>query len=182
STGPVRAIAELTYEGWNAGGIPVTLRTRITQWAGDRGFFQTITADAPPGFIFATGLPLKGEAPALHSTKGRSWLGTWGEQVVMPGATATEPVRGSELGVGIVMIAPSMTTAVDYQQNHLLTFPGEHNSASWYTFAAWDEEGINDRTSLANNQEMQERSWLVTPHAGIRTKNQFAETMQRIAE
>jgi unsaturated chondroitin disaccharide hydrolase len=100
----------------------------------------------------------------------------------MPGATATEPVRGSELGVGIVMIGPSVATAADDQQNHLLTFPGEHNSASWYTFAAWDQEGINDRTGLANNQEMQERSWLVTPHAGIRTKNQFAETMQRMAE
>src|SRR5882757_195911 len=86
STGPVRAIVELTYEGWSTGDKKITVHSRITQWAGDRGFYQTITADAAPGFTFATGLPLKSEAPALHSTAGRTWLASWGEQVVKPGA------------------------------------------------------------------------------------------------
>src|SRR5215510_12800912 len=182
SAGPVRAIAELTYEGWNAGGSPVNLRTRITQWAGDRGFYQTITEDAGPDFVFATGLPLKKEAPVLHSTGGRTWLASWGEQVLMPGATATEPLSGTNLGLGVVMIMPSVAAAVDDPGNHLLTFSPQTGSASWYTLAAWDQEGSNDRVSVSSNQEMQERASLVTPHPGIQTKEQFAQHMRRIAD
>ncbi|HZE81105.1 MAG TPA: DUF4861 family protein [Candidatus Polarisedimenticolia bacterium] len=182
STGPVRAIVELAYDGWNAGGSLVTLRTRITQWAGDRGFYQTIKADAAPDFTFATGIPLKKEAPALHSTGGRTWLASWGEQVVLPGATATEPTSGTNLGLGIVMITPSAAAPVDDPANHLLTFSAQANSASWYTLAAWDQEGSNDHLTVANNQEMQERASLVTPHPGIQTKDQFVQAMQRIAD
>ena len=182
STGPVRAIVELAYDGWNAGGTSVKLRTRITQWAGDRGFYQTITADAAPDFTFATGIPLKTEAPPLHSTAGRTWLASWGEQIVLPGATATEPTGGTNLGLGIVMIAPSSAVNVDDPANHLLTFSTQTNSASWYTLAAWDQEGTNDRFSVANNPELQERASLVTPHPGIQNKDQFVQAIQRIAD
>ena len=182
STGPVRAIAELTYEGWNAGGAPVTLRTRITQWAGDRGFYQTITTDAGADFVFATGVPLKKEAPALHSSGERTWLGSWGEQVLKPGATATEPIVGTNLGAGVVMITPSAAAPGDDPANHLLTFSTRGGTASWYTLAAWDQEGSNDRLGVGNNQEMQERAAVVTPHAGIQSKDQFVSTMQQIAD
>jgi unsaturated chondroitin disaccharide hydrolase len=181
STGPVRAIVELAYDGWNTGGSLITLRSRITQWAGDRGFYQTITADAAPDFTFATGIPLKKEAPALHSTAGRTWLASWGEQVVLPGATATEPASGTNLGLGIVMITPSVAAGVDDPANHLLTFSSQNRGASWYTLAAWDQEGSNDHLTLANNQEMQERASLVTPHPGIQTKDQFVQAIQRVA-
>src|SRR5260370_10393125 len=107
STGPVRAIVELTYDGWTVGDRKITVQSRITQWAGERGFYQTITADAAPDFTFATGIPLKTEAPPVHSTTGRTWLGSWGEQIVLPGATATEPTPGTNLGVGIVRRTPS---------------------------------------------------------------------------
>ena len=120
STGPVRAIADLTYEGWNAGGTPVTLRTRITQWAGDRGFYHTITSDAGPDFVFATGIPLKGEAPVLHSTGGRTWLAAWGEQVLKPGATSTEAIPGTNLGTGVVKIPTGTATPVVDPGNLLL--------------------------------------------------------------
>src|SRR5258708_3471570 len=92
STGPVRAIVEVTYEGWSAGDRKITVQSRITQWVGERGFYQTITADAAPYFTFATGLPLKHEAPVIHSTAGRTWMARWGEQVVKPAAAATGPV------------------------------------------------------------------------------------------
>src|SRR5215471_18212297 len=59
SSGPVRSIVELTYDGWNVSGSRVTLRTRITQWAGDRGFYQSITTDNTSSVALATGLPLK---------------------------------------------------------------------------------------------------------------------------
>jgi unsaturated chondroitin disaccharide hydrolase len=181
STGPVRAIVELTYDGWNAGGRPVALRTRITQWAGDRGFYQTITADAPD-VTFATALPLKTNVPVFHSAKGRTWLASWGEQVLMPGATATEPVSGTNLGLGVVMITPAAANAVDDPGNHLLTFSTQNGIASWYTLAAWDQEGSNDHFSVGNNQEMQERASLITPHSDIRSQDQFVQTMQQIAD
>jgi len=182
STGPVRAIVELTYEGWSAGDKKITVQSRITQWAGDRGFYQTIAANAAPGFTFATGLPLKPEAPALHSTTGRTWLASWGEQVVKPGARATGPVAGTNLGLGVVMITPSAATSLDDPGNHLLTFPTQAGKASWYTLAAWDQEGINDRAVVGNNPEMQERSSLVTPHLGVQNKDEFRQIMQRTAE
>jgi unsaturated chondroitin disaccharide hydrolase len=181
ATGPVRAMAELTYEGWNAGGHPITLRNRITQWAGDRGFYQTITTDAGPGFTFATGIPLKKEAPARHSNSGRTWLASWGEQVLKPGATATEPISGTNLGLGVVMISPSTAAFVDDPGNHLLTFSTQSNSASWYTLAAWDQEGSDDRFDMAGGQEFDQRASLVTPHPGIQNREQFTQAMQQLA-
>jgi unsaturated chondroitin disaccharide hydrolase len=181
STGPVRAIVELTYEGWNVAGSLVTLHTRITQWAGDRGFYQTITADEKPNVTFATGLPLKLNAPALHATDGRTWLASWGEQVVNPGAGAKGEVAGTNLGLGVVMITPATAKAVDDAGNHLLTFSAEAESASWYTLAAWDQEGSNDQVSVANNTDMQERAILATPHLGIRSQNEFIQAMRNIA-
>jgi unsaturated chondroitin disaccharide hydrolase len=182
STGPVRAIAELTYDGWNAGGSPVKLRTRITQWAGDRGFYHTITSDAGSDFVFATGIPAKKEAPVLHSTGGRTWLAAWGEQVLQPGATATEPIHGTNLGTGVVMITPATATAVDDPGNHLLTFSTQSSTATWYALAAWDQEGSYDRFSVTNNEEMQERDSLVTPHPGIQNQDQFTQAIEQMAD
>src|SRR5260370_10435257 len=132
STGPVRAIAEITYEGWSAGDKKITVQLRVTQWAGERGFYQTITADAAPDFTFATGLPLKQEAPAVHSTAGRTWLASWGEQVVKPGARGTGPVAGTNLDLGVVMITPSTASSLDDPGNHLLTFPTQYGSTRSY--------------------------------------------------
>ena len=182
SRGPVRAIVELTYEGWNAEGVLVSLRSRITQWAGDRGFYQSISGDAPAGFTFATGIPLKNEAPVIQSHSGRSWLASWGEQVVKPGATATDPTPGTNLGVGVIMISPATAATADDPGNHLLTFSLQSSTASWYGFSAWDQEGTNDHLSGAGNQELQERSSLVTPHAGIQTKDQFVQLIQKTAD
>ncbi|HEV3042079.1 MAG TPA: DUF4861 family protein [Candidatus Angelobacter sp.] len=182
STGPVRAIVELTYEGWDAGGAPITLRSRITQWARDRGFYHTITVDGGPGITFATGIPLKQEAPALYGHGDRAWVASWGEQVLMPGAKATDPVKGSNLGIGVVMIAPAAASPVDDPGNHLLTFSTQSNSATWYTLAAWDQEGSNDRFMMGNAQEPDQRASLVTPHPGIQSKAQFITLMRSLAD
>ncbi|HXP40749.1 MAG TPA: DUF4861 family protein, partial [Candidatus Acidoferrales bacterium] len=37
ASGPVRTMVELEYDGWNARGKIIDLRSRITQWAGERG-------------------------------------------------------------------------------------------------------------------------------------------------
>jgi unsaturated chondroitin disaccharide hydrolase len=181
STGPVRALVEITYDGWNAAGRQLTLRSRITQWAGDRGFYQNITSDPAAGFTFATGLPLKANVPAFHSQNGRSWLASWGEQVVKPGARQTEPVAGTNLGLGIVMVKPVAASLASDPSNHLLTFGTEAGSATWYTLAAWDQEGSNDRLAVGNTLEMQARASVVTPHPGVQTRDQLQESVQKVA-
>src|SRR6266404_8965321 len=90
STGPVRAIVELTYEGWRIGDRTITLRSQITQWAGDRGFIHIISARDADDLTFVTGLPSKKNVPAVLSQQGTPWLATWGEQVVLPGPTAVD--------------------------------------------------------------------------------------------
>jgi len=176
STGPVRAIVEITYEGWKAAGRQLTVRSRITQWAGDRGFYQAISSDSGPDFTFTTGLPLKAKVPAFHSDAGRTWLASWGEQVVKPGAHQTEPVAGTNLGLGIVMIKPLAAASADDPSNHLLTFAAESGGAAWYTLAAWDQEGSNDRLGVA-----EERASVVTPHPGIQGKDLFIQNIQKTA-
>src|SRR5215471_14807337 len=45
SAGPVRVIVELTYKGWKVGGHEVNLTSRMTQWAGERGFEHRVKAE-----------------------------------------------------------------------------------------------------------------------------------------
>src|SRR5882762_1192517 len=98
STGPVRTIVELDYNGWSMGGKNITLRSRITQWAGERGFWHAIAADPADATEYVTGLPVKeGLRPLTSASLPESnlaWIATWGGQVVAPGATATEAIAG----------------------------------------------------------------------------------------
>src|SRR5258708_23267289 len=87
STGPVRAIIELTYKGWKIAGKNVDLQDRITQWAGERGFLQTIRSSDAGDLIFATGLTRQQGIPELDApTHDPAWLAAWGEQVVQGGS------------------------------------------------------------------------------------------------
>src|SRR5215468_6499026 len=56
SAGPVRAIVELSYKGWKVGGREVNLISRITQWAGERGFDHRVTAEGAEGVTLVTGI------------------------------------------------------------------------------------------------------------------------------
>src|SRR6266404_937260 len=181
SSGPVRAIVELVYEGWKVGNRTVTLRSRITQWAGDRGFVHTVTVQDATDLVLATALPLKKKVPVFHSEKGSPWLATWGEQVVLPGSTATEEQSGTNLGLGIAMISGDAAPQDD-GANHLLTFRLKSSSASWYTLAAWDQEGINDRFPVGSSQEMQQRDSVVVPHPGIQSEKEFLKSVQESSD
>ena len=145
SNGPVRSIIEITYQGWKVDGRSITLRSRIEQWAGDRGFFHSITAEGGAGVTFATGLPVKPSVLAFRSETHQSpgWLATYGEQVVQTGATATEELQGTNLGLAIIALGET-TTADQNDLNYLMTFSLEHGSARWYVAAAWDQEGMNN--------------------------------------
>src|SRR5260370_4773711 len=52
SSGPVRSIAELEYDGWNAARKIIHLRSRITQWAGEQGFEHASSAHSGHNVAF----------------------------------------------------------------------------------------------------------------------------------
>ncbi len=53
--------------------------------------------------------------------------------------------------------------------------------ASWYTLAAWDEEGSNDCVVVVNKQEAQQRASLMVPHPGVQDRDEFSHAMQEVA-
>src|SRR5207302_10005519 len=93
SAGPVRTIVELSYKAWKVGGKEVNLTSRMTQWAGERGFDHRITTEGADGLTLVTGIVRQpdlqekvvtptGAEPAFT----RLW---WGHQVVEEGPSAT---------------------------------------------------------------------------------------------
>ena len=184
STGPVRSIVELEYGDWNIEGKLTTVRTRVAQWAGERGFYQTATTDSTDSIEFVTGLPSKRGVP-LEGTSGKdnsgvTWLATWGEQVVQPGATATESVSGQNLGLAVMTTVSEAIQAED-SHNHLLHFRPQQGTATWYVMAAWDQEGTNRRVGFGNQHEMQQGQSLVLPSDGITTKAAFMDAVNEQA-
>jgi len=156
STGPVRAIIELSYKGWKIAGKSVDIQDRITQWAGERGFLQTIQSNNAGDLVFATGLTQQQNIPELRSsaTDDPAWLAMWGEQVVEGGNKAVSPIlRGTNLGLAIIMAPGAEAAANKDSKNYLLTFPLKNGVASWYSLAAWDQEGANDPIAVTAARE-----------------------------
>jgi len=182
SSGPVRSIAELEYDGWNAGGKIIHLRSRITQWAGEQGFEHAISADSGNNFAFVTGLPVNPRISPVNSEKDSSvsWIATWGEQVVAPGATATEEIPGQNLGLAVLSTAQGAQLRDD-AKNHLVEFRLKDGSAAWYAMAAWDQEGSNRKISYWNELEKEEHPSLVLPSDGVRNRDQFLSAVKEQA-
>jgi unsaturated chondroitin disaccharide hydrolase len=182
SSGPVRSIVEVDYNGWTVAGRLVHLRSRIVQWAGERGFWQTISSDSGSAFDYATGLPVKEGIPA-HTSPKRSkvaWLATWGEQVVQPGPIATKSAAGQNLGLAVLASKRDVTFTND-AENHLLEFPLEKGKASWYAMAAWDQEGSNRKIGYGNEQEQGEHQSLVLPSYAIKSSQEFFSAVEEEA-
>ena len=156
STGPVRAIVEFNYQGWKVAGKTVNLTVRATQWAGERGFSQTATSSDAGDLVLATGLTQQQGIPELRSTAGEdpAWLAMWGEQAVEGGNKAVSPIlHGSNLGLGVIMAPGSSASPNQDNKDYLFTFPLKNGSASWYSLAAWDQEGTNDPIPVSGARE-----------------------------
>ncbi|HZR28984.1 MAG TPA: glycoside hydrolase family 88 protein [Terriglobales bacterium] len=158
NTGPVRAIVEFTYKGWKTGSRTVDLTTRVTQWAGERGFGERVTVSNPEGLTLVAGLSRK---PDLNefSVDSSCSIGIWGHQVVRPGTGATESLPDQNLGLALLAPGtPKDCEIKDDPNNYLAKVAVKDKVARWYVLAAWDQEEtdristLEDFTSLVKKQ------------------------------
>lgn len=185
SSGPVRAIMELTYKGWKVTGKSVNLQDRITQWAGERGFLQTIQSNDAGDLVFATGLTQQQGIPELRSPANDdpAWLAMWGEQAVEGGNKAVSPIlHGTNLGLAIVMAPGSGAMVNQDSKDYLFVFPLKNGSASWYSLAAWDQEGTNDPIGVVGAREPREYVARVSDIDHATTQEQLVTCVKEIAE
>ncbi|HEV7219001.1 MAG TPA: DUF4861 family protein [Terriglobales bacterium] len=182
STGPVRAIVELTYKSWKVDGKSINLKCRITQWSGERGFMQTISSD-DAGVVFATGLTRQQNIPVLRSSSAEDpqWLAMWGEQVVEGGDKATSPImKGTNLGLAVIMTPGTEAVANEDAKDYLVTFPLKNGSASWYALAAWDKEGSNDPVSVGTAPQMRDYVARVAGADAITTQDELINLVKQV--
>lgn len=176
STGPVRAIVEITYEGWMVGGKTINLKSRIVQWAGERGFTQIISSPNADDFTFATGLTRQQNIPDLRSQSGEAtpWLAMWGQQVVEPANQAAAPIlKGSNLGLAIIADQTTAASPNQDEKNYVLTFALKNGTASWYTMAAWDQESTNNPTPVEAGGDPSKYVNVIDSDQRITTEDQF---------
>jgi hypothetical protein len=135
----VRAIVELIYKGCRVAGKSIDLQDRITQWVGERGYLQALKSSNAGDLVFAAGLKQGQGIPESRSPNDDpAWLAMWGEQAVEGGNKAVSPIlRGSNLGLAIVMVPASRAAANKDNKNYLVTFL-KNGTTSWYSLAAWD--------------------------------------------
>lgn len=185
SAGPVRSIVELTYKGWAVGGRKVNLASRITQWAGERGFEHEITTQGADGLTIVTGLtrkagleeqstPASSESPLIRTS--------WGHQVVKPGATATADTPDQNLGIAIIAPGSESKVLPDDNLNFLVQPTVSGGKARWHVVAAWDQEGLENMsvTDLTPPARYRNGS-LVFPFDTINTKDKFQSLVRSTA-
>jgi unsaturated chondroitin disaccharide hydrolase len=167
---------EIEYDGWNVGGKLIHLKSRITQWSGERGFEHEIAADCGDDFKFVSGLTAIADIPVINSEKGAkvTWIATWGKQVVNSGTTASNTMNGENLGLAVLTAAHGAKAESD-AQNRLVDFHLKDGKASWYAMAAWDQEDSNRK--IAGEQMS-----FVLPPDGIMTREQFVQAVKEQAD
>jgi unsaturated chondroitin disaccharide hydrolase len=188
SDGPVRAIAELEYKGWKVGGRSVDLASRMTQWAGERGFIHQITVKNAEGITLVTGLPRKpgmAETGAEQSPdKQARVLVTWGHQVLKTGAQATESLPDQNLGLALVVPQASSESnrLADDEANHLAPVTLKDGAAWWYVAAAWDQEGSETMKVSADSAAQRNQSGTFGfPSEAIATREGFSDFVKGLS-
>src|SRR5215471_13777888 len=147
SAGPVRSIVEFTYDGWKIGDRVVNLRSRITQWAGERGYEHQVALDHGEGFPLVAGISRK---PELKEINGNTCsLAIWGPQVVKPGTGATDSLPNENLGLAIIVPEGHQGCRRDGDPLNYVVQPQlKDGGARWYVLAAWDQESSRPVKSL----------------------------------
>jgi unsaturated chondroitin disaccharide hydrolase len=187
ANGPVRAIAEVSYRslrGAPAGPL-LDASSTFTVWAGERGFWHQIHLKTSPGNApsLVAALPNKQETTFfVRSSKAFALgLGTWGHQVVAPGAQATAPLTDQNLGLGLVVPGASIeATKLEDPDNHLVRLALTNDAASVYVTAAWDQEGSDALDVGDPGARLENGSWSRHPTA-ITTEKAFMSELDQLA-
>ena len=185
SAGPVRAVIELSYKGWKVGGHELNLTSRITQWAGERGFDHRVTAEGADGVTLVTGIVRQPDlqekvfAPtATEPAFTRAW---WGHQVEEEGppATAIHMLPNQNLGLAIIALGKGSKSIADDPLNLLVQPQFENGKADWYVTGVWDQENTDDLTINADAADSRFRyGTLTAPVTTPRTADEFADFVQ----
>ena len=177
--GPLRSIVDLIYKGWKVGDRSVDLTSRMTIWAGERGFEHRINATNGEGLVFVTGLPRKpGLSEITRSEVGATSeiVATWGHQVLKTGATATESLPDQNLGL-VIFLAPPVSASTPLPQdadNYLAKVQTTNGIARWYVAGAWDQESSEPMLSTANTaKEKNNNTTLVFRSRGLTKREEF---------
>lgn len=186
SAGPMRAIVELTYNGWKVNGRDVNLTSRITQWAGKHGFEHRVKAEGAEGLTLVTGvvrhagLQEQTFAPTANEPAiARLW---WGPQVVEPGlpATATRNLPDQNLGLAIIATGRESKVPTDDSLSLLVQPQLTNGQANWYVLGVWDQETSDNLLTLARGAENKARqgSLALTANAPV-TQAAFVDLMRQ---
>jgi unsaturated chondroitin disaccharide hydrolase len=185
STGPVRAIVELKYKGWKGGGRTADLTSRMTQWAGERGFLHQVEISSDAGLTLVTALPRTADLEQITlpptAREPVYALGTWGPQVVAPGPTATEALRDQNLGLAVLVPNAVSDAAVSTDPANLaLRIPLRDDHAVWYVMAAWDQEESERLVTPGGTLETAQNT-IVLPPTAITDREGFNAAMRATA-
>jgi unsaturated chondroitin disaccharide hydrolase len=192
SAGPVRVIVEVTYKGWKVAGHQVNLTSRMTQWAGERGFNHRVTAAGADELTLVTGIvrqpglqtrelppsgaePVNGDSRLVYASL---W---WGPQVVEegPSATAIHMLPDQNLGLAIIARAKAGKSIPDDPLNLLVQPLFENGRAEWYVTGVWDQENTDNLSVSATSADSRIRyGTLAAPRQSPRTLDQFVSFVQ----
>ncbi|HVY29515.1 MAG TPA: DUF4861 family protein [Polyangiaceae bacterium] len=181
ANGPVRAMAQVTYNGLATAAGALDVSSTFTVWAGERGFWHLARlsgAPVPPAVVAA--LPKKSRTEAVAQAAGGAVaLGTWGHQVLTPGAQASESLPDQNLGLGLVVPGATLTARSEDADNYFVRLPVANGAASAYVMAAWDQEG-SDALEIGNAAaRLENGSWARHPSALV-TERDFLRELERV--
>src|SRR5207302_3549921 len=134
--------------------------------------------------ILATGLTQQQGIPELHSgtNEDPAWLAMWGEQAVEGGNKATSPIlHGTDLGLAVIMAPGTGASSNKDSKDYLFTFPLKNGSASWYSLAAWDQEGTNDPIAVDDAREARYYVARVADIDHVTSREQFLAYVKQVA-
>jgi unsaturated chondroitin disaccharide hydrolase len=187
SAGPVRAIVELSYKGWKIAGHEINLTSRMTQWAGERGFYHQVEAEGADGVTLVTGIvrqPGLQEKTVRPTTPDpaftRIW---WGHQVEEEGppATAVHMLPDQNLGLAIIAMGKGSKPISDDPLNLLLQPQFVNGKAEWYVTGVWDQENTDNLNVTATSADSRIRyGTLAAPKTTPRSFDDFISFVHAI--
>lgn len=186
SAGPVRAIVEVSYKGWKVGGREVNLTSRMTQWAGERGFDHRVITEGAEGLTLVTGIvrqpDLQEKTFAPTSSEPAFIRAWWGRQVVEegPSATATHMLPDQNLGLAIIAFGKESKSTSDDPLNLLIQPQLENGKADWYVTGVWDQENSDNLSVPATSADSRFRyGSLAALRSTPRSFDDFISEVQR---